>query len=101
MKQLAERFGDMTKISSFAPEPPRNPDPPPPGRQGKLPNLGTLDPPLKRPLAMVESEDGQAKSAIISLSAPSTLRDKLMERRRWEGLARMTRLGEPNHQGQT
>ena len=64
-------FYGMMQIASFAPEPPRNPDPPP-----------------KRSLCNLDSEDDSAKGEPTALSSPSTLRDKLMERRRrdaWDG----------------
>lgn len=83
MKQLP-LFSSAPQIASFAPEPPRNPDPPPSGEAPKLPNSGTSDASPRRSLSKLHSEGDQAKCAINSLSAPSTLRDKLMERRKRE-----------------
>lgn len=92
MKQLA-LFGDMTQIASFAPEPPRNPDPPPDGSPAPPEGVITAREPepgeaLGRvspaPVGHESSHDGRR------LAAPSTLRDKLMERRKREERQRDT-----------
>ena len=76
MKQLA-LFTENPQIARIAPEPPRNPDPPP---------VVEKSPPPKQSLALCASEDSSAKTRSPSDSTPSTLRDKLLERRKREAL---------------
>ena len=74
MKQLA-LFTENPQIAEFAPEPPRNPDPPP---------LMAISPPGGRSLSSDDSEDNEGKIDNLSKNPASTLRDKLMGRRRRE-----------------
>lgn len=66
MKQLA-LFDQNPQIAEFAPEPPRNPDPPP-----------------KRSLSDSDSDDVDGIFQTVGNLPASTLRDKLMARRRRE-----------------